>query len=256
MPVVWFGVLGLAAAGAATPWVERLDNGLTAIVLEDHTLPLVSVQLWYRVGSADDDPQWPGLCHVARTILEHREQAASRLRAAGIRFESGTLPDACYFHSVLPPDFLRPVLELEVRRASPLDVSPEMLADGLARAAAGGDARTGQAQDRPDRCLLQAVFSNHPYRYPSTFVAARLQDLPTARVNDFIRRWFVPGNATVLVVGDVSEKATLELLREHFGALPWSQPGRRREVPSPPVDRVHVSVPGDRAGLYLSLIHI
>ena len=167
------------------PRVERLSNGLRVVVVPDRTQPLISVQLWYAVGSAFDDPSNPGLCHIARTILERRNDAAPRLRAAGVRFESRTLRDACYFSSVLPPDSLEQVLKIEAERMQPLSATPEMLASALAAALTPDRLDT-------DRQLLAAMFPQHAYAHPPGFVAESLARLSPDDVDTFLQRWFVP----------------------------------------------------------------
>ena len=154
-------VIALGQPFAAQPRMERLDNGLRVAIVRDHTLPLVSVQLWYRVGSAFDDPKNPGLCHVTRTILEHRDDAALRLGAAGVRFESRTLRDGCCFASVLPPNFLEDALQIEAERMRPLRTTPEMLAGGLAAAARDYGLQPDDPDKLAERQMLAAMFPKH-----------------------------------------------------------------------------------------------
>src|SRR4030095_6263958 len=71
------------------PRFERLDNGLRICIVEDHSLPLVSVQLWFKVGSSYAPPDKPGLTHVAAALLSKRGRMISV--EAGER----TLPDVC-----------------------------------------------------------------------------------------------------------------------------------------------------------------
>ena len=184
-------LIALAQVGQPAPRVERLDSGLRVVIVEDHSLPLVSVQLWYRVGSAYDALGSPGLCHVTRTILEHRDDAALRLRAAGVRFESRTLRDACYFASVLPPNFLDYVLEIEAGRMPPLRTTPEMLATGLAAAARDYGLEPDDPEKLAERRMLAAMFPNHPYQHPPGFVAESLRKLEPEDVDEFLERWFV-----------------------------------------------------------------
>lgn len=214
---------------------ERLDNGLRIVVVEDHALPLVSVQLWFHVGSADDPRGRPGLCHVARTLLERSSDAHERLRAAGLRCEARTLRDASCFAVVLPPDFLRCVLPLAAEYLSPPTVTPEGLRAALAAA---------RTSDTPEDPLLAALFPGHPYDHRPEFVAPGLGDVAPAEVEAFLRRWFVPANATVVIVGDVAPAEALALARRNFGQAPWAEPPRRRAARLPPAERQRISAPG------------
>jgi zinc protease len=224
LPVVLVGLLQVGE-----PRFERLDNGLRLVIVEDHALPLVSVQLWYRAGSAHDPPGKPGCCSVIRAILEQRDDAALKLRAAGVRFDSRTERDACYFSSVLPPNFIEYVLDIEAARMKPLTVSAELVERGLSAAAL----QYAEVADDPNhivmRHVLATMFPDHPYQHPPGFVAESLKGLSADEVSEFVERWFVPGNATLFVIGDVSTVRVLEQVRQRFGKLEWAEPPRRAE---------------------------
>ena len=228
----------LAPLQLSEPRFERLNSGLRVAVVEDHTLPLVSVQLWYRVGSACDPPDRPGLCTVTRAILEHRDQAALKLRAAGLRFESRTGRDACYFASLLPPCFLEYVLDIEAARMAPLHLTADNLERGLNAAAR----QYAEVADDPNhvgmRRILGAMFPDHPYRHPPGFVGEALKDLSVSEVGEFLDRWFVPGNATLFVIGDVSTLQVLEQVRQRFDKLEWAEPPRRAPSPETPRETI------------------
>ena len=237
-PVVLIALLGV---GQAAPRFERLDNGLRVVVVEDHALPLISVQLWYRAGSACDPPESPGLCALVRGILEHRNDSALKLRAAGVRFESHTERDACCFSSVLPPDLLEHVLDAEAARMHPLTVTPEMLQRGLSAAARA----YAELSDDPNhvvmRHVLAAVFLDHPYEHPPGFVAESLRESSTNEVTEFLRRWLVPSNATLFVIGDISTVQVLDRIRRRFGDLEPTDPPRRAEPKRIDSEKIRVS---------------
>jgi zinc protease len=231
-------LIALLQPGPVTPRYEQLENGLRVVVVEDHTLPLVSVQLWYRVGSAQDPPSRPGVCRCVRAMLEHRDDAALKLRAAGLRFESHTERDACYFSTVLPPDFLEYVLDIEAARMRPFNVSAEMVRQGVSAAARQSADEADDSDHIVTRQLLAAMFSDHPYRHPPEFVAESLKDLSVTEANESLERWFVPGNATLFVIGDVSTVQVLEQVRQRFGELEWAEPPRRAERSQPAREQI------------------
>jgi hypothetical protein len=226
MLVLALALIGPLQAGEPLPRIERLGSGLRVVIAEDHTLPLVSVQLCYRVGSAHDPPGKPGLCSAVRSVLEHRDDAALKLRAPGVRFESQTLRDACYFSSVLPPNFVEYVLDVEAARMEPLTISAEMVQKGLNAAASQ---YAGDPEHIPMRQVLAAMFPDHPYQHPPGFIAESLKDLSPDEVSEFVERWFVPSNATLFIIGDVSTVRVLEQVRRRFGKLEWAEPPRRAE---------------------------
>ncbi len=242
MPLLSVISIALLGAGQVAPRFERLDNGLRVVVVEDHALPLVSVQLWYHVGSACDPPDRPGLSAVSRAILEHRDDAASKLREPGGRFESRTGHDACRFSSVLPPESLEHALDAEAARMQPLHVTREISRRGFEAAARA----YAEVADNPNhvvtRQLPAAMFPDHPYQHPPGFVAESLKGLAPREVDEFLRRWFVPANATLFVIGDASSVRVLDLVRRKFGGLESTEPTRRPEPRRPDAETLHISI--------------
>ena len=223
--------VGAAAEGERQPRFERLENGLRLGVVEERGSPLASVQLWFEVGSAADRADSLGLCDVTRRVLAARGEASERLTAAGGRVESRTLKDACYFATLLPNDRVQLALEAEAARMKRLSASAEAVAAAVAtmqrESAAAGGPGNGAA-----RQVAGELFEGHPYGRPA-FAEDSLPRLTADAVNDFARRWFIPGNALVLVVGDVDAEATLARMRELFEPLEWRQPPHVREAPLP-----------------------
>lgn len=252
----WPALVAPAApdAGRELPEFHKLDNGLRLWIVEDRSLPLVSVQLWYRAGSSDNPASRAGLTHVIRALLAQRDDAAARAAALGLRFESRTLFDACYFATCLPSEYLDIGLDLEAARMQPLRVTAEQFRAGLERATrearfdlTPGSAGAPDAPERDDdldpqrrarraaldQRILATLFPDHPYARPPEFVAAALADAPLDEVHDFARRWFVPGAATLFVIGDVSAPQVLDAVQRKFGDLKWSEPPRRAARDSP-----------------------
>ena len=223
--------VGAAAEGERQPRFERLENGLRLGVVEERGSPLASVQLWFEVGSAADPADSLGLCDVTRRVLAARGEASERLTAAGGRVESRTLKDACYFATLLPNDRVQLALEAEAARMKRLSASAEAVAAAVATvqresAAAGGRGKGAARQSAGQ------LFEGHPYGRPGLSEDS-LPRLTADAVNEFARRWFIPGNALVLVVGDVDAEATLVRMRELFEPLEWRQPPHVREAPLP-----------------------
>jgi zinc protease len=236
----------LLGVGQAAPRFDQLDNGLRVVVVEDHARPLVSVQLWYRVGSACDPSEQPGLCAVSRSILAHSTDAAWPPDMVGVHSESRTERDACCFSSVLPPNLLEHALDLEAARLAPLSVTVEALQQGL-RAAAGNWA---ERADDPNQIItgrvLAAMFPEHPYERPPEYVGESLNTLTANEVTEFMQRWFRASNATLLVIGDVSTVQVLDLAHRKFGGLKLGESTRRAEPTGPEAETRRVSISGPR----------
>lgn len=226
------------AADESLPRVERLSNGLSILIVEDHALPLVSVQLWYRAGSRLDPPETPGVALAARRMLEHHADAALRLRALGARCESATLRDASYFASLAPRAALEPILTIEAQRmahaAAPGDdtagAAPPEPENPLAAdqpVAGNANLRAGSPEGAAATALLARLFAGHPYTPAQPAARSPSHD----DVGAFVQRWCVVGNATLVIIGDVAGPTTLDVVRQLFGGLPWKEPPLPAEGP-------------------------
>ncbi|MFO0838974.1 MAG: insulinase family protein [Phycisphaerae bacterium] len=239
------------AAGPNLPRFEKLENGLRVCVVEDHAAPLVSVQLWFGVGSAADAADRPGLIHLARSVLEHRDQAALTLRAAGVEFDSRTLRDACYFSSTAPRTYLDFLLQTESTRLRGRPVTGDELKHALkaARTSARNSVRDdlrGLNAARPAftlplrsrggvflpdgdyQILLATLLGDDPAARPPGEIARVFSAIEPAECDDVLGRWFVPGNATLFVIGDISIEAATARVRANFEWLPWREAPARR----------------------------
>lgn len=231
---------------------ERLSNGLRSVVVEQRGIPLLSVQLWFDAG-AGDDGELPGTCAAATRLLAGRDDAEKRLRAAALQFEVEVLADGTAFRAVIPADtdLLVQVLARYAEILSPLTADQ---ATGRGNAGspplrlqhAAGDTHTDAGRFEADLRIPPAVrarlFEAHPYALPAVSGEA----IDVEQLAAFAQTWFVPANATLLIVGDIALPTGQELVRQRFGALPRRDKPRRAwpELPSGPLPEP----PADGAG--------
>lgn len=227
-------LIALLQLGAPAPRYEALEDGLRVVVVEDHALPLVSVQLWYNVGSACDPPELPGMCSVARAVLGRRDDADLRLGGAGLAIGGETYPDACSFTTVLPPNFLEYVLSVEARRIRPVGVTADELSQSLDAAAIVSDSAVAGVENTAVRYVQREVFAGGPYEHTAGFVAALIAGVSTTDVDEFLQTWFTPRNATLFVIGDVSTPVVMDLVRTTFGEIPGGAAPQSPPRQSPP----------------------
>lgn len=240
------------------PRFERLASGLRICIVEDHALPLVNVLLGFAVGSAADPPDRAGLCHLAATLLEQRSDAHLQLRALGAAATVSTGRDAVWFSSVGHPGQVEALIGIEAARlvslipASATGPGPEGGA-GL-RAAAVASALHAAARTFPDgqdpaaaaleRRALAALFPHHTFCEPPTFVSESLGSLAPAELDAFLCRWFMPANATLFIIGDVSEVAVLDFARRQFEGLPYRDRPKSPEFRPLAADDLKLDGPG------------
>ncbi len=232
---LWGSLLAGGAARAATePQQDELPNGLRVIVVEDQTLPLVSVLVWYRAGSATIDEARPGLCHLLRCAIENRREVPLRLRSAGVQTAGTTRRDACGLMSLAPADWVGYVLALEADRMRCEKVEAEALKRALTQAEQDyADAWLQPLTPVRER-LLATLYEDHPYAQPPTRISPTARELTPAEANELLAQHFGPKSATLVVVGHVTAPEVFALARKHFAALdatPTAEPRESRDLP-------------------------
>jgi len=218
---------------------ERLDNGLRLILSEDHTAPVVAVNLWYNVGSRHEDPARTGFAH----LFEHLMFEGSRNVAKGEHFAlvekaGGTLNattwcDRTNYYDTAPSNHLELLLWLEADRMGGLldGISQETLDNQR-------DVVKNERRQRYDnepygtwgeRMHWAVVPEGHPYHHPTIGSMAHLDAASLDDVRAFFRRWYAPNNAVLTIVGDFESAQARDLVHKYFGGIP-----RNDDIPPPP----------------------
>ncbi|TSE34638.1 putative zinc protease [Tepidimonas charontis] len=214
-----------ASASAAQTFV--LANGLTVIVQPDRRAPTAVQMLWVRVGSMDETDAEAGVAHV----LEHmmfkgtpsvpEGEYSRRIAALGGRDNAFTSRDVTAYHVQLPAAQLRQAMALEADRFAHNAWSAETLARELDVIR---EERRQRIEDEPSAQLFEQFQATawlvHPYRRPVIGWMSSLQGMQAHTVRDFRQRWYVPGNAALVVVGDVDVQQVRQWAEATFGALP------------------------------------
>lgn len=235
---------------------ERLENGLTVLVQEVHTAPLASVWCWYKVGSRDEGPGVTGVSHWVEhmnfkgTTNIPRDQVKGIIEQFGGSWNGYTWIDQTTYLETASADALDRMLFIEAERMArclydPADCESERTV--IISELQGGD---NDPEQRLDSEITATAFKAHPYRHPTI---GWLHDLTTMTRDDLYghyRRYYVPNNATLVIVGDVDTADVLRRVREQFGAIPAGTPARRSTTVEPPQEgerRVHLRKPGTTA---------
>jgi zinc protease len=232
-------LLAAAPAGAAArlsvPYeMFRLPNGLTVIVHEDRSAPIVSVNTWYHVGSGRETPGRTGFAHLFEHLMFEGsknvpEGAFDRwLEAVGGDNNGSTNNDRTNYWENAPANALEVPLFLESDRMGFLvdAMSPEKV-DGQ-RDVVKNERRQGvenQPYGRVEDLLPPALFpKDHPYSWPVIGSMADLSAASHQDVVDFFRKWYGPANASVVIAGDVDAKEVRRLAEKWFADVPPSEP--------------------------------
>jgi zinc protease len=236
-----------AAAGAADGVVATtLDNGLRVLLLEDHRSPIVSFQVWYRVGSRNEQRGATGIAH----FLEHmmfkgtptygRGQFARLVEQNGGQDNAFTSQDVTSYYVNIAADRLDLVVELEADRMQNLLLDPKEIESE--RQVVIEERRT-RTEDDPGGFLGEEVgslaFKAHPYGYPIIGWMEDLTRITPAEIRAFHNAYYVPNNAIVVAVGDFKAADALDRITRRFGRIP-------RGAEPPPVLAVEPPPNGER----------
>lgn len=210
--------------------VDTLANGLTVIVHEDHSVPIVAVNIWYHVGSGDEKAGRTGFAHLFEHLMfmgsEHAEYPAfdRLLEAAGSDNNGSTNEDRTNYYEYGPASALPLMLWLEADRMGGL--LPVMTGEkvDLQRDVVKNERRQSY-ENQPYGLSTETILAmlypgDHPYSWP---VIGSMTDLSAASledVKDFFRRYYTPNNASIVVAGDVRAADVMRLARDYFSGIP------------------------------------
>jgi zinc protease len=217
-----------------------LPNGLRALLVEKHEAPVVSVQVWYHVGSKDEVPGKTGFAHLFEHLMFQGtknvgpEQFSDYIVRGGGVDNANTTEDYTVFWETIPSSVLPVALWLEADRMRNLEITAK--AFDTEREVVKEERRT--RFDNPPygtviETLYELAFSVHPYRH---MPIGSMEDLDRASLEDiraFYDRYYVPNNATLVIVGDFERREVGELIQRYFSSLAPGVPIERK-IPAEP----------------------
>ena len=217
--------------GIAIPYAKyRLANGLTVILHEDHSDPLVHVDVTYHVGSNREEIGRSGFAHFFEHMMFQGsanvadEEHFKLVSNAGGTLNGSTSTDRTNYYETLPINQLETALWLEADRMGFLLEAVTQEKFEIQRKTVKNE--RGQNYDnRPYGLIYETInkslySQDHPYYWPTI---GWLKDLDRADVNDlkrFFLRWYGPNNAALTIGGDIDPMATLEMVNKYFGSIP------------------------------------
>jgi zinc protease len=207
-----------------------LGNGLNVIVHEDHSLPIVSVNLWYHVGSGNERPGRTGFAHLFEHIMFEGSAHVPEgdfdnlLEAVGGTNNGSTNPDRTNYWANLPSNALELALWLEADRMGWLLETMDQEKLDIQRAVVKNERRQSY-ENRPYGLAFEqlgfALFpEDHPYHWPTIGSMEDLSAATLADVTEFFRTHYAPNNASLSIAGAVSTRRVRELVEKYFGPVP------------------------------------
>ena len=218
-----------------------LPNGLRVLVHEDHSTPLVAVNVSYFVGSRDEHPEKTGFAH----LFEHLMFAGSKnapdfddpLQRAGGENNAYTTNDYTTFYEIVPAENLETALWLESDRMLSLSINKRSL-DVQRKVVVEEFKETCLNEPYGDSWhhLSEMMYQHHPYRWPVIGLAPEHVENATIQdVRSFYKNWYNPANAVLSIAGKVSTEEALTLAEKWFAGIPATRAPIRQLVPEPPL---------------------
>lgn len=239
-----------------------LDNGLKVLIQEEHTAPLVSVWCWYKVGSKDERPGLTGVSHWVEhmnfkgTANIPRDQVKGIIEQFGGSWNGYTWIDQTTYVETATSDALGRMLFIESERMARCLYHPDDCESE--RTVIISELKGGE--NDPDQFLDQEVTATaikaHPYRHPTIGWLSDLQQMSRDDLLDFYRRYYIPNNATLVVVGDVEPRRLLQQVEHHFGGIAAGpQPHRIVTVEPPQTGERRVVIRREGTTRYLKVAY-
>ena len=217
-------------AGSIQYEVHTLDNGMRVVLSEDHSVPVVAVDVWYNVGSANEEKGRSGFAHLFEHMMfegsanidkgEHFKYVSE----AGGTMNGQTTNDYTKYFETLPSNRLNLGLWLESDRMRSLVLTEEKFENQ--RETVKEERRQGiDNQPYGEAFLVSDTLGYDGWPYDHTVIGS-MDDLNAAHVDDvqkFFNRYYCPANAVLVLVGDIEPKKALEMAKQYFGNIPAGQ---------------------------------
>ena len=220
-----------------------LPNGLTVIVHEDHSDPIVHVDVTYHVGSAREEVGKSGFAHFFEHMMFQGSDHVADEEHPKIVFEAGgtmngtTSRDRTNYFETLPSNQLETALWLESDRMGFLLDAVTQKKFEIQRETVKNERGQGvdnQPYGRANETIYRTLYNyGHPYSWD---VIGYLEDLNRGDVNDlknFFLRWYGPNNATLTVGGDVTPQQVVQMAQKYFGSIPRGPEVKNMKLPAP-----------------------
>jgi zinc protease len=204
-----------------------LNNGLKVILIEDHKWPIATFQIYYKVGSRNENIGKTGLSHLTEHLMfkgtkKYKDGDFSAIIAKnGGNDNAFTNKDVTGYYEILSSDRIYIPVELEADRMKNLSIDKKEFE--LEKSVVKEERRL-RYEDDPTSLLVEDVYATafkiHPYHWP---VIGWMQDLTSLTIKDFYeyyRRYYVPNNAIIVIGGDFDSNLIISKIKEYFSNIP------------------------------------
>ncbi len=202
-----------------------LDNGLTVLTKEVHTAPVVSVQVWYKVGSRNEIKGENGISHQLEHLMfkgttDRPVQFGRLFSALGSQFNAFTSYDETAYFGTVQQDKLVALLTLEADRMENALIGPQQLTSEKRVVISELQGYENSPSYRLSRAVMRAAFPNRAYGLPVGGTKADVEKFTVEQVRNYYQTYYSPENATLVITGDFATEPVLKVVQEIYGKLP------------------------------------
>lgn len=202
-----------------------LDSGLTVLTKEVHTAPVVTVQVWYNIGSCDEAPGVNGIAHQLEHMLfkgtsDRPIQFGRLFSALGSDSNAFTSYDNTAYFGTVEREKLNALLILEADRMQNAIIDTQQLDSEKQVVISELQGYENNPGYRLSRAVLRAAFPTQAYGLPVGGTNADVATFTVEQVQEYYRNYYSPDNATLVIVGDFSTEPTLAAVQDIFGKIP------------------------------------
>lgn len=207
----------------------KLSNGLEIILSEDHSVPIVALNIWYKVGSANEEKNKTGLAHLFEHMMFQGSQNVDKgmhfklIQEAGGTLNGSTSFDRTNYYEKVPSNFLELILWLEADRMENLlnaldEVKLKNQIDVVK------NERLERYENQPyglawEKLLSNLFPENHPYHWPTIGWMDDILNYKLDDVKSFFQKYYQPANASLTLVGDFEIIKAKELIEKYFSTI-------------------------------------
>jgi predicted Zn-dependent peptidase len=219
----------------------QLPNGLVVILHQDRSTPIVHVEMWYHVGSKNEKAGRTGFAHFFEHLMfkgsknVEPEQHTSIIASVGGQANAYTTEDTTVFWQTIPSQYLPLALWMEADRMATLRIDDKTF---VAEREVVKEERRMRIENPPfgllNELVSQNAFDVHPYKHP---VIGSMDDLNAATIDDvrdFYKTYYVPENATLMIVGDFETDTAVTLVNQYLARVPKAAKPVPRDIPQEP----------------------
>ena len=221
--------------------IATLPNGLTVVTSEDHSTPIVHLNLTYHVGSKNEKPGRTGFAHLfehlmfkgSKNVLP--EAHTSYVASVGGQSNAYTTDDETVFWETVPSQYLPMILWLEADRMATLRIDKDTLTNEREVVKEERRMRVdNQPYGRLNEIIYAQAFTVHPYKHPTIGSMEDLEAASVEDVRDFYNTFYVSSNATLTLVGDFDPVQAQQLVIQYLGRVPKASREVPRDIPKEP----------------------